>query len=128
MPRAKKSPEAPDDQPDQLAAAVHQLADQVGLLTTVLDEFRSDFRWAVRNDRLRCPDPPFAVEPQPTPAIELDDGQVHAIAGAVQNKLCNLAGDVERGRRPSRGPVNRQRRRRLWPRRALTRGTESPIL
>jgi uncharacterized protein (UPF0305 family) len=96
MPRSSKPTEARDDQPDQLAAAVQQLADQVGLLTTVLDEFRSDFRWAVRNDKLRCLDPPAAdAQPPATPTIELDEHQLEAMTKAVTESVQDLAGDVE---------------------------------
>ena len=95
MPRSKKAPDAGDDQNDQIAVAVRDLTEQVGLLRTVLDELRSAFVWAVRNDKLRCPESPAATaQPPATPTIELDKHQFEAMAEAVKDSLQDLAGDV----------------------------------
>ena len=96
MSKSKHAPEATGTNDRDLAAAVRQLADQVGLLTTVLDEFRSDFRWAIRNDKLRCPEPPTgSAQPPATTTIELDERHLHAITGAVQDTVRDLASDLE---------------------------------
>jgi hypothetical protein len=57
------------DKLTDLTAAVERLADQVGLLRQVLDEFRDDFGWALNNDRLRStPGHPTAVDAPPVPS------------------------------------------------------------
>jgi hypothetical protein len=59
-----KPPAAPTDADDSLdrdlsdkltdlTDAVERLANQIGLLRQVLDEFRDDFGWALNNDRFR---------------------------------------------------------------------------
>jgi len=58
-------------EPDQLAIAVHHLAEHVQVLCDSIDELRSHFVWAVRNDRLRSADQTAA---QPVLFAEEDEG------------------------------------------------------
>lgn len=52
MTRTRKAVAGQEGETEQLTAAVNRLADELGVLRQVLDEFRAVFAWAVRNDKL----------------------------------------------------------------------------
>ncbi len=94
MPGSKRSSEIAET--EQLTAAVRELAQQVEVLRNALDEIRSVFAWAVRNDKLRCPGPSAAYAHPPASAtIELDEQQLEAMTKNVTESIQDLAGDLE---------------------------------
>ena len=80
MTRAKRQPEANDDQTERLITAVHDLADQIEVLRDVLDEIRVDFRHAIFTDKLRCPSASSEQPAESTPEPDDDDREaIHEV-------------------------------------------------
>jgi hypothetical protein len=96
MPGSKRPSEG--QQTDQLIVAVRELTEQIEVLRNVIDELRSTFVWAVRNDRLsspeRCDDPPPAPQVTVAPRLEFDEDQFEAIAEVVQENLREVSDDL----------------------------------
>ena len=94
MPGARKPSDGHDT--EHLVAAVRELTEQIEVFRNAIDELRGQFVWAVRNDKLRCHEPPAAdAQPPAIPTIELDEHQLEAMTKAVTESVQDLAGDVE---------------------------------
>jgi hypothetical protein len=96
MPGSKRPSEG--QQTDQLIAAVRELTEQIEVLRNVIDELRSGFVWAVRNERLGGSDRPEDSSPSSqvtvAPRLELDEDQLEAIAEVVQDNLREVSDDL----------------------------------
>jgi hypothetical protein len=96
MPRSKRPSEGQET--DQLVAAVRELTEQIEVLRNVIDELRSGFVWAVRNERLGGSDGPEDSSPCPqitvAPRLELDEEQFEALAEVVQENLRDVSEDL----------------------------------
>ena len=99
MTRSKRPAEAAGPHTEQLAEAVNKLADQLQVLREALDDFRQIFKWAVQNDKLRCPEHEQHHDgASAVPVVvrsELEEGQHEAIAELIQESLSDVAGDLE---------------------------------
>jgi hypothetical protein len=80
MPRSKPAPPsatepASSDQVERLIEVMEDVAAQLQVLRVVLDEIRTDFQWAVQNDKFRSRPAVFHLKRMPADPLASDFGE-----------------------------------------------------